>query len=223
VEQATVVVAAGASATVPFTIAVPADATPGDHGAGLITSLAGDADAGTVSVDRRLALRMFVRVEGELAPGIEVRDLAVRVPGGVSLKAGRASVRATIENTGNTRLVPATAVELAGPFGLGAVRVSAQVGEEILPGAVIVQEIEIEGIRPLGRTTATVAVSAETVGAGAGTAASATARASVWTVPWVALGVLALSVAAVIWWIRRRRRRGQSTIHRPVTPDPVAG
>jgi hypothetical protein len=54
----------GASVEVPFTVRIPADALPGDHSGGVITASVGADDGSTVRLDRRLALRVHLRVAG---------------------------------------------------------------------------------------------------------------------------------------------------------------
>ncbi|MEV7962751.1 WxL protein peptidoglycan domain-containing protein [Oerskovia paurometabola] len=58
-DAARIEVGPGERATVPFTLTVPADATPGDHTAALVTSLVTEAGEGGVAVDRRLGTRVL--------------------------------------------------------------------------------------------------------------------------------------------------------------------
>ncbi|MBM7820773.1 hypothetical protein JOE63_003250 [Cellulosimicrobium cellulans] len=202
----------GQSIDVPFTIAVPADASPGDHSAGVITSLVQQASASTVALDRRLALRVHARVEGALAPAVEVSDVEVvhhdvANPFGTS----SATVRYTLTNTGNARVVPAESVAVTGPFGWAATTASDGELPELLPGSALEREVAVTGVRPLGRADATVDVTATAVGIGGGATASDDGAAQTWAVPWAALVLvgLALLVAlrgpALVAALRRRR------------------
>ncbi|MDR1151338.1 MAG: DUF916 domain-containing protein [Bifidobacteriaceae bacterium] len=212
VEDPMVHVEPGESATVAFTVEVPATATPGDHGGGIVTSLAEAGSEGTVAVDRRLALRAFVRVGGELAPRVVVSEVSVEAASPLNpFVASTARVRAVIANTGNARVVPTVAVEVRGPFGWLPSRLDAEVGEEILPGSTVAMEFEIPHVRLLGRLGATVGVTAQAVGmGGTGLDVSARGSAATWAVPWSPLGAVVL-VALAAWWVprwwRERHRR----------------
>ena len=61
IETAELTLDSGASAEVPFTIAVPADASPGDYAAGVVASMLVTADNGTIT-ERRLGSRVHLRV-----------------------------------------------------------------------------------------------------------------------------------------------------------------
>jgi hypothetical protein len=205
-EAHSVAIGPGESATVPFRVQVPDDAGPGDYGGGIVTSLAADAAAGTVAVDRRLALRAFVRVGGDLSPRIAVQRIAVQA--GASLNpfaTATAKVRAEIANTGNARLVPTASVEVAGPFGWLPVSGPIWVGEEILPGSVIVQEFDVPNVRLLGRLSARITLTAAAQGVGGiGLDTEATGQAATWAVPWSGL-VVAVMIGVAAWWAARRR------------------
>jgi hypothetical protein len=197
--QGTITVDPGQSLDLPFTITVPADAAPGDHSAGIITSLVQQATASTVALDRRLALRVHLRVEGTLAPAVEVSDVQVvhhdvANPFGTST----ATVRYTLTNTGNARAVATQDVRVAGPNGWAASAYDPAELPELLPGSTLEQEVEVTGVRPLGRATAQVAVTATAVGIGGGATASAHGEAQTWAVPWAALALVGLVLLAAL-------------------------
>lgn len=213
----TVTVPAGGSVEVPFTLAVPADARPGDHAGGVVTSVvqAASADGATVSVDRRLALRVHARVAGRLAPAVTVSDVRVVHHGSPDpLATSSATVTYTLTNTGNARVVPTEAVTLAGPGGVAAVTAGEGVLPEVLPGSSLERTVEVAGVRPLGRLSADVAVTASAVGiGGAGATTTADAAAATWAVPWTLLAVVVVLLAAAVWGptaVRALRGRGGS-------------
>ena len=195
-------VAPGESATVPFTIAVPENATPGDCGAGVVTSLAvPEQNADGVSVDRRLGIRMSVRVDGELTPSLAVDGVSVGWGGGLNLFSGDVDVAFTLKNTGNTTLGSVSGVTVAGPFGLLATD-AADVGAapELLPGETWTQKVTVPGIAALVLLTATATVIPASTDA-AGTTASlapVVASGTGWAVPWLALVLIVLVVAAIV-------------------------
>jgi len=218
-DDGTVTIEPGTSADVPFTLRVPADATPGDHAGGVVTSLRQQVGDGALSVDRRLALRVHARVGGALAPGLAVSDVDVAVhPTANPLGAARATVTYTLANTGNARVVPTETVRLTGP-GASAVA-GGEPAEELLPGAVVRRTVQVDGVRPTFRVAADVRADGLVVGVGGGGATTATGTAAGWAVPWALLGVVVLVVAgAVAWplWRARRAPRGSTGSREVVT------
>jgi hypothetical protein len=212
IETPSVRIGPGESVTVPFTVEIPADAAPGDFGGGILTSLAQDDGEGTVAVDRRLALRAFVRVGGQLLPGVAVQDVNLNATTTLNpLGTTTATVRAVIVNTGNARLVPTVSVHVTGPFGWFPVTAPTWEGEEILPGSAIVQDFEIATVRSLGRLTATIEVTAAAVGVGGvGLSTHTTAAATTWLIPWTLLAALIL-VGLGAWLAARHLRRPRSS------------
>lgn len=198
----------GASAQVPFTLRVPSDARPGDHSGGLITSSVGADEGSTVLLDRRLALRVYARVAGEIEPAVRVDDVrvdhdATAVPFGASTVV----VRYTLTNTGNARVVPDDAVTVSGLLGQSSGPVGAGDAVEVLPGSSVEREVTLTGFRPLGRIGATVDVLATAVGVGGGASTAAAAQLTVWAVPWSGLALVVLALLAAGWLVLRARRR----------------
>lgn len=203
----------GASAEVPFTVAVPADAAPGDYAAGIVASMLVTADNGTIT-ERRLGSRVHLRVQGELAPALAISDVVVDYHGTANpAETGSATVGYTLTNTGNTRLDPDAEVALGGPFGWARVT-AADDAPELLPGSSLERTVEVAGIVPLVLLSADVTATSQVVSrtlAGAepstldplvsqGTATTA-------AVPWTALAILAVIALLVAWRIVAARRR----------------
>ncbi|WP_233518125.1 WxL protein peptidoglycan domain-containing protein [Streptomyces corynorhini] len=69
----TVTIGPGKTVTVPFTLSVPGNATPGDYVGGVVTSLRQSDEAEGINVDRRLGIRVKLRVSGALAPATRRR------------------------------------------------------------------------------------------------------------------------------------------------------
>jgi hypothetical protein len=221
VETPAVQLAPGESATVNFTVGVPAGTPPGDYGAGIITSMPRGEGDGAVRVDRRLALRVFARVPGELVPAVEVSDVSLTAGAALNpFATSTAGVRLRIANTGNVRIVPRIAADVAGPFGWFGVGAVLEGEEEILPGSVVEREISIPGLRPLGRVTARVEVTAVAVGGGAGQSAQTGASASAWAIPWTAIAAL-LAIAFLAWRVARAGRGARSEGRGTPPPSPA--
>ncbi|GAA4770746.1 WxL protein peptidoglycan domain-containing protein [Microbacterium gilvum] len=206
-----IVLAPGESAEVPFTVTVPTDASPGDHPAGVVTSLVTRTDGEPLAVDRRLGIRINLRVAGELAPSAEVVDAqAVFAPSWNPFAGGTVTVTYRLENTGNTRVLADDAVALAGPLGVGAVALGAQTTPEVVPGSVIVVERVLADVPAMGWLSGAVTLAPAAVGLGAQPLAAVTVELSTPAVSWTLCGLLVLVVAGVVLalvLVRRSRAR----------------
>jgi len=214
-----VVVPAGGSVVVPFTLRVPDDAEPGDHAGGVVTSLVSARTDG-VSVDRRLGARIHVRVAGPVTPGVALEGARVVHHGVLDpTGAGSADVVVDVVNTGNVRVGGEAAVTVAGPFGWGARGARIEV-PELLPGERHTVGVSVDDVRPLLRLGATVRLVPQVAG-DAAELAPVSASAATAAVPWTVLALLALGVAAV-WTVRRRARRRAAATERLVAEAVAA-
>lgn len=212
VQEGRVTIAPGASVEVPFTVKVPADATPGDYAGGLLTSLPHPAQEDGISVDRRLGIRMHVRVDGELAPAVAVEKMQVDYSGTVNpFGTGTATVSYTVRNTGNVRLAAGQSVTLAGPFGWFPVDTTEVAPvPELLPGESWTVRVPVDGVVPAFWLTAKAALS-PTLPAVAGSTPGVdgvAAEAGALAVPWALLVlvlVVAAAIVAAVLVLRRRR------------------
>jgi hypothetical protein len=215
-DAATIVVEPGRTVDVPFAVAVPADAEPGDHAGGIVTSLVTtgrDATGSPVRVDRRLGSRVYVRVDGPLRPELEVRNLAVRYDSSLSpFVAGSLTVDYSVANTGNVRLQASQRLRASAPFGLLRRSVSPEDLPELLPGNSITMSERVGGVVPTFRTDVDVALAPYSDDFGDFGTALDVERSStqVTTTPWSQLVVLAAVLSAVTWLMWRRRHRRTS-------------
>lgn len=204
----------GESLQVDLALEVPDDAEPGDYAGAVVTSLAAPAADEGVTVDRRLGIRVHLRVAGDLAPALAVEDLHVGYDGTLNpFAAGTATVTYTVRNTGNTRLSAGQDVAVAGPFGLATVA-AADLADvpELLPGETWDVTTTVDGVRPLFRVGATTTLEPALPDAAEGAPALAAvgATAGTWAVPWTVLVLLLAAVGGVLLAVRRRRRRRQA-------------
>ncbi|MFF0373150.1 WxL protein peptidoglycan domain-containing protein [Actinoplanes missouriensis] len=197
-------VPARTSADIPFTIAVPANATPGDHVGGIVAmeasaSSTAQADGATVNIQRAVAARVYLRVAGAVVPGLGVPELNldVRAPLLPTITGG--DLEYTVANVGNIHLVPAATVTMTGLFGHRITVTGATPASDMVPGAQGAFAMRARGIWPLDVVTTAVAVRAE-----GDVFAQRTERTVV--VSWTALLLLALLITGIVLLIRRRRR-----------------
>jgi hypothetical protein len=202
--------APGETADVPFTITVPADARPGDHSAGVVTSLTTRDASSTLSVDRRLGTRINVRVAGELVPAVTVTAAEASYAASWNpFESGRLTVRYSLENTGNTRI---TGVETVSAAGLGDALASTTAPAQ-LPEIVTGSTVEIVRELPafsLGWLSGTVMIVPEGVGLGAGGVDPVVVDFSIPAVPWSTYALIALVLAVVVALVLIARRRAQA-------------
>ncbi|MBB2943608.1 hypothetical protein FB565_003337 [Actinoplanes lutulentus] len=189
-----VTVAAGSTAVVPFTITVPANATPGDHPAGIAASVAGRQ--GSVRVESRVGFRVLLRAAGEVAPGLTLSDVsAVHERSWNPFTPGAVTVTYQVANTGNVRLDVEEKVRSSSLLGLASAS-SGVVASELLPDGHRTVSARVDGVWGLGPVTTTVDLTS---------AAPATATVTTWTVPWPQL-LLVAAVAALLAGSRALRR-----------------
>jgi hypothetical protein len=197
------------AATVPFTVAVPADATPGDHAGGIVAlDVTGAPTSGShvqFQVRRGVGVRVYLHVLGPVRPGLAVTGIEPRAsvpPLAFATGSGSADVRFDVVNTGNTLFsrvrVQAYATDA---FGDTVKTFRPTVLTAVLPGShETVTEPTWRGLPFAGPVTVHVHVTASGV--------DRTASSGFWVVPWLLVAVVVVAVAGVaFWWTRRRRRR----------------
>ncbi|GAA4192660.1 DUF916 domain-containing protein [Microbacterium oryzae] len=205
---------------VPFTTAVPDNATPGDHAAGIAASVLSEQvseDGATVGVESRVGFRVMTRVTGEIAPAAEVQNVSSDYRMSWNpISPGDATVRFEVVNTGNTRLLVTGAVDVQG--GEIAFPAADEADQELMPGDRRSFAVAAEDVWPLVSVPVGVEVAPAVTGEGEGTALdSITAETRMWAIPWPQLIVLAgivLLVVSATWGRRRSRRRMAELIAR---------
>jgi hypothetical protein len=183
-----------------FRVRVPADAEPGDHIAALTIKRLPPPQKGGVATIEAVAVRLNVRVAGQLREGIEVKSLDVPgVAGG-----GPVHIGALLRNTGNVKLDfdHRDRGSLAVLEGDG--EPARQPLEGVLyPGSARYVELDWDAPPLLGHPHAKVRVATR--------AGPVVKSESFWVVPWRQAGALvliALAAAAVVVGWRRRRLPG---------------
>lgn len=207
-----ITVAGGATAVVPFTVAVPANATPGDHAAGIAASILSQEDKGgsQVNVESRVGFRVMTRVKGELNPQLTVAAHGKYDMAWNPFAPGAATVDVDLENTGNVRLKVSAATPGGAPPGQDA-KSGAAPAQELLPGDKRTITLKVAEVWPLGAVTVPVTVvqDAVTITGGVETLTPAVHDVTVWAVPLPQLIVLlaVLLVVFGLFWGQRRRKK----------------
>ncbi len=198
------------SVTVPFSITVTADATPGDHPAGIVATLSTPAGAdGAVNMDRRVGARSHLRVPGEITPMLRVQNLSADFTGQWSLTEGGAStVSMDLVNTGNVRLAGDTTLQISGPLGLWNRSIELGTIPEILPRNQIHVTGTADDVPPLIMLTHEVRLRLATVGdhqvGELPTPEPEYARVS--AMPWLWLIILLAVVGRIAYLVQSRSR-----------------
>ncbi len=178
-------------ADVPFTVAVPSAAEPGDHSGALVVSGEG----------RQVRVHLGLRVTG--APAL--RALAVEHVR-VSREGGGAVIRYALVNRGNTALSPRLAIRADGLFGTVLRRTAAGVPTELAPG----RSVRLTERWPDAPRLDSVRVHLTATAPGAARATASTSYTPfVWVIP--VLGGLTLALAAATVLLVRRLRRARRT------------
>lgn len=220
-----------------FDIQVPADAEPGDYTQGIVTSQTQQVeqdDGQLVNLDSRLAARVYVRVNGDLAPQVEFTGLTDTYERAWWNPFGTAELSYSVRNTGNVRLRATDAVTAEGPFGidLGGPASGPEI-LDLLPGSEVVsQPVEIPRVLALLQLTQTVELSPYAVNQGDLPIPPVEASSTVRAVYWPAVVLLALGLLVwVVRWRRRRRLLALATVRaarverekEPATAAPAGG
>jgi hypothetical protein len=197
-------------ATLKLKVTVPANATPGDHTAGVLaasTTPGIDSEGKHIILDRRTGSRVYLRVSGPTTPALTVENLATDYHPSVNPLDGSLDVTYTVRNAGNVRLGAHQKVTVKDLFGTVTDR-SLKDLEEILPGNAVTVTQHFDGVSATVRVGADVALkpfipkaSGVAVAAKLETATSSTRS---WAIPWLLVIVL-LVLVAVIVLVRRRR------------------
>lgn len=211
----TVTVEPGETAIVPFTVTVPADATPGDHAAGIAASVSSEsADGGTtVGVESRVGFRVMVRVKGAIAPDLQVSASGAYVTDWNPFDPGSVSLGYTLTNAGNVRMSVGAGVFWAGREFRGGTDGEAT---ELLPADEREGTVRIPGVWPLGIVTLPLVIE-QSVVMPDGTVqelAPLTRSITVWAMPWPQLIVAAAIALVFVGLLFRRRRHAASVAKR---------
>lgn len=203
-DQITATLEPGASKVIPFTVTTPADARPGDHAGGIIASAL--SPSGQISLDRRVAIRLYVRVKGELQAGLTISSIASSYQAELNPFSGKTELHVTLNNTGNVALGATTVSRVRGIFGIPISGTSREEIPEMLPGSTRTLTMTVRGVgswvylNPQVNLAATI----DTEAINPGVLPTASRETDLIVVPWGA--VIILSLAVLIYFIVRFTR-----------------
>ncbi|GAA2650029.1 DUF916 domain-containing protein [Paractinoplanes durhamensis] len=202
----------------PFTLKVPATATPGDHSAGIVATLTSqgtDAKGNKVSVDQRVGARVYLRISGSLEPRLTVEGLTADYhPSRNPLSAGKTTLTYRVRNTGNVRLGAHQKVTVKTLWGTKTTADGVADVREILPGDAVDMTAEVKGALPAIWLTGSVAADPMAQAGDEKLPLYSTTRDhGFWAVSWTLLAILVGLVLLVggVFGVRRLRRRGRAS------------
>lgn len=205
-------IAARTTMILPFTLDVPANASPGDHTAGLAVSLAGALSGPSTknaTFDQAVVTEVAVRVSGPIHAAMAVTKLNASYHGTVNpVGAGSVTVSYVVRNTGNVNLTGRQKVTISGIFGAKPAAVANV--PLLLPGGSEPVSVQVPNVWPQllikGKVQVTpVAVAGEVDPPLVTSSASTT----IWAVPWSGLAILLIIMLLVLawWWLSHRSPR----------------
>jgi hypothetical protein len=214
--------------TVPFTMTVPDNASPGDHTGGFVTlepepTTTTDQAGVALGVKRALGVRMYVRVNGPLNPQVIVTDVKYEKLEPATMPflgaRGGARIEYTYLNNGNQRITPLTTITYSGLFGRNLHTIGPVAKPEILPGQSITLVDEVVGMPVLDQVTAKVSIQADARTDETLQDVSAAGTATGFVVSWVFVGVVVLIIAGLVFWRWYRSREVEVVVTTPAAPS----
>ena len=225
-QHSSITIRAGRTTLVPFKIVVPANVTPGDHVGGVIVSTLAPAVARgqKVNVESRVAVRLYLRIPGNLQPLLAVTEVDSRYHGvGNPFGHGHATISYTITNRGNIRLTSQPTVTVSNALGRKVATIDPGKLPELLPHSSVTFTTAADRVFPTGPLTTKITLVGfadpeqpvgQTIPAVAG-------KGYFWAVNWwlvAMVGLVLLVLAAVLRWRRRqllgRLRRTRNLLRR---------
>lgn len=147
--QEYITVPPGQQATIPFTLNVPDNATPGDYRGAILASNQARSTGNeeqVVILDRRTGTQLFVRVKGPLSAELAIEDLSTEYDPAINPLAGTATVTYNIVNRGNVSLTGTSSVSIGGPFGLGKQSLPQVAFGTLLPGGSVPVTVTVDDV-----------------------------------------------------------------------------
>jgi hypothetical protein len=229
-----ILIGAGQSREVPFTVDIPIDAAPGGHYAAILigTQPGNEGSEGSVvKVSSFVSSLLFVRIKGDVHESGRIREFSTDK---TLYQEPAANFSVRFENTGNTHLQPQGDITIFNMWGKerGKLLINQKSNfGNVLPKSTRKFEFSWKGEESafdIGRYSALV-----TLGYGSDGKQNASAKIYFWVVPVVpvamTLGSFVVFALIIMWFIRRyiRRALALSLQHAPISnvpqvPEPVS-
>ena len=225
ISQSYLTLPASSKASLPFTLHIPANATPGDHAAGIVAASQTSAinNGGKIALDRRTGSRVYLRVSGPVTPALVVEHLASVYHASVNPLGGTLDVAYTVRNNGNVRLGAQQKVTISDVFGKVTSKQPPNL-PDLLPGNAVTIRERFTGVAATLRVSTKVKltpfVPKESGQKLAGALPTTSASVGTWAIPWTILLVLVV-LAVVIVIARRRSARAPRQAAPAPTPPPA--
>ncbi|MFE3199059.1 WxL protein peptidoglycan domain-containing protein [Embleya sp. NPDC059237] len=222
-ENQTLTLQPGEKRQVPFNIVIPPNATPGDHPGAVValnTAIEGTQQQGQIKVNiqRQIGARVYLRVQGDALPAMDVQKVEVKRDSGFHefFGSSKATITYRIINRGNVILRPKFDLKVEGLFGRKLMGKTEE-GIEILPGSTVEKVVEWKDAPRLDHVTVKVDAVAPDQKLEDSASTSYTAA------PWPSLLTLAaiLILAGLGWGLWRNGRKGKGGD--PAEPNGPAG
>jgi hypothetical protein len=204
---------------VPFTVTIPADATPGDHAAGILASLqtiSTTKQGARVKFDQRIGIRAYFQLAGTVVPKVAIEGFHASYHRDKNLKGhGTVTMSYVVHNTGNLRVSVSPLATITRYFAKALHEYPAVI-PDILPGAKVDVTETVPAVGDFGRMKATVTLFPTPVDTNVSQkGAPVLSSATFWAWPWLVIGIAAVAVLALLaaggWWWRHRREDAEST------------
>jgi hypothetical protein len=208
--------------TIPITITIPENATPGDHAGAVLASnaaLSTGPEGQQLTLDRRTGTQLFVRVNGPLTAELAIADITTDYSASLNPLSGSATVSYTIENRGNVSLDGTVQASVGGPLGLGE-----QKGAEIelpllLPGSNITLTEEFDNVPAFGVAVTKVQLNPSSDG---DVAVAASSQQTITFAPPIALLMFLLAILfGLLAWRAYRRHQQRSAAEFASEPESL--
>lgn len=224
-QDITLNVPARGTVIVPFDLAVPQSATPGDHIGGIIATLQSYVTSPSgqrIQLLQSVGTRIFIRVSGPLRPGFTIDGLTARYRGTANpIGSGRVQLTYVVHNTGNVALGGQQTVWVSGLFGSKTYAKTLPRVQLLLPGFSVRERVAFSSVFPELLMTGHVSISPLII-PGSQQPPSGPYRSTVrfWAVPWLLVIIAAVIILGIAGWLVMRRRRRRQPHVVAENPEP---
>ena len=193
---------------------IPANASPGDHGAGIIASLKGfgrNAQGDVITFNQRVATRVYVRVSGAFHPGFTISALKASYSGNWNpFGFGSMKLHYVVKNTGNLKLGGRQVIHIQGLVPWAYNYKGVPDIPLMLPGGSVTVDTFVPNVFPLIWETVRVEVTALQLPSDLNPYIPVQqASIHVWAIPWTLIATI-IVVLLLLWrtirWVRRPSR-----------------